>query len=286
MLRKYAEKAEKQFAIIEEKHAQLIEITEGEAEFENEEKWMAECEQDFVQVLLRVRRVVDRQSPLDNCTSTASVPTTPQSNPTSTVPTQPVITGTSQSSQSDPTATVPTQPVSTGTSQSSQSDPTATVPTQPVSTGTSQSSQSNPTTTVPTQPASTGTSQSSQSNPTTTVPTQPASTGTSPGPVPTVQQPTSQPSLSSAPRMERMKFPKFSGDIKDYKRFKKLFTHCTANLTEIECFYQLTESMSHARERNKIKGCINIERAWQVLDDCYSDNDKVVDRLLQDLNNL
>lgn len=64
MLRKYAEKAEKQFAIIEEKHAQLIEITEGETEFENEEKWMAECEQDFVQVLLRVRRVVDRQSPL------------------------------------------------------------------------------------------------------------------------------------------------------------------------------------------------------------------------------
>ncbi|KAJ8032361.1 hypothetical protein HOLleu_25872 [Holothuria leucospilota] len=265
MLQKYAEKAEKQFAIIEEKHAQLIEITEGETEFENEEKWMAECEQDFVQVLLRVRRVVDRQSPLDNCTSNASVPTTPQSNPTSTVP---------------------TQPVSTGTSQSSQSDPTATVPTQPVSTGTPQSSQSNPTTTVPTQPASTGTSQSSQSNPTTTVPTQPASTGTSPGPVPTVQQPTSQPSLSSAPRMERMKFPKFSGDIKDYKRFKKLFTHCTANLTEIECFYQLTESMSHAPERNKIKGCINIERAWQVLDDCYGDNDKVVDRLLQDLNNL
>lgn len=44
--------------------------------------------------------------------------------------------------------------------------------------------------------------------------------------------------------------------------------------------------MSHARERNKIKGCINIERAWQVRDDCYGDNDKVVDRLLQDLNNL
>ncbi|KAJ8046115.1 hypothetical protein HOLleu_09301 [Holothuria leucospilota] len=43
MLQKYAEKAEKQFAIIEEKHAQLIEITEGETEFENEEKWMAEC---------------------------------------------------------------------------------------------------------------------------------------------------------------------------------------------------------------------------------------------------
>ncbi|KAJ8039724.1 hypothetical protein HOLleu_13819 [Holothuria leucospilota] len=87
--------------------------------------------------------------------------------------------------------------------------------------------------------------------------------------------------------MERMKSPKFGRDIEDYKRFKKLFTHCLANLTEIECFYQLTDSMSHARERNKIKGCINIERAWQVLDDCYGANDKVVDRLLlQDLNNL
>lgn len=137
MLQKYAEKAETQFAGIEEKHAQLIEIIEGETEFENEEKWMAECELDFGQVLLRVRRVVDRQSPLDNYTSTASPPTTPQSNPTTTVPTQSVST-----------------------------------------------------------------------------------LGTSPNTTPIVQQPTSQPTLSSAPKMERMKFPKFSRDIRDHKGSK------------------------------------------------------------------
>ena len=73
--------------------------------------------------------------------------------------------------------------------------------------------------------------------------------------------------------MARMKFPVFSGDLKDYKRFRDLFIHCSTGLTEIECFYQLTESMSNARERDKIRGCINTERAWQVLDECYGDQD-------------
>ncbi len=44
--------------------------------------------------------------------------------------------------------------------------------------------------------------------------------------------------------------------------------------------------MSNARERDKIKGRINTERAWQVLDECYGDQDKVVDSLLKDLDNL
>ena len=83
-----------------------------------------------------------------------------------------------------------------------------------------------------------------------------------------------------------MKFPTFSGDIKDYKRFKEMFLHCTSGISEIESFYQLTASMINTKEKDKIKGCINIDRAWQVLDDCYGDEDKLVDSLLRELENL
>ncbi|XP_072170561.1 uncharacterized protein [Diadema setosum] len=86
--------------------------------------------------------------------------------------------------------------------------------------------------------------------------------------------------------MQKMKFPTFNGDIKDYQRFRTLFQHCAADLTEIECFYQLTQAMINARERNMIKGCINVQRAWQVLDEKYGDQDRVVDSLLRDLENL
>lgn len=37
---------------------------------------------------------------------------------------------------------------------------------------------------------------------------------------------------------------------------------------------------------NHVKGCINVERAWQVLDECYGDDDRMVDSLLKDLDNL
>ncbi|XP_071509981.1 uncharacterized protein [Diadema antillarum] len=91
---------------------------------------------------------------------------------------------------------------------------------------------------------------------------------------------------SCTPKMQKMKFPTFNGDIKDYQRFRTLFQHCAADLTEIECFYQLTQAMINARERNMIKGCINVQRAWQVLDEKYGDQDRVVDSLLRDLENL
>ena len=86
--------------------------------------------------------------------------------------------------------------------------------------------------------------------------------------------------------MQKMRFPTFNGDIKEYQRFRTLFKHCAADLTEIEYFYQLTQSMINSRERNMIKGCINVQRAWQVLDQKYGDQDRVVDSLLQDLENL
>nr|XP_054771582.1 uncharacterized protein LOC129279496 [Lytechinus pictus] len=100
----------------------------------------------------------------------------------------------------------------------------------------------------------------------------------------TLSQPRVAP--SSTPKMARMKFPTFSGDLKDYRRFKELFVHCAGGLTEIECFYQLTESMINNRERNMIKGCVSVARAWEILDEYYGDPDKVVDSLLKELDDL
>ena len=64
-----------------------------------------------------------------------------------------------------------------------------------------------------------------------------------------------------------MRFPTFNGDLKDYKRFKEMFIHCSEGMPEIERFNQLIESMSHDSEKCKIKGCVSLERAWDVLDD-------------------
>ncbi|XP_072019604.1 uncharacterized protein [Amphiura filiformis] len=91
---------------------------------------------------------------------------------------------------------------------------------------------------------------------------------------------------SSTPRMTRMQFPTFNGDLKEYRRFKEMFTHCTTGMSELHCFYQLRQSMVNTTEKNKIKGCINLERAWQELDECYGDQDKLVDSLLTELENL
>ena len=96
----------------------------------------------------------------------------------------------------------------------------------------------------------------------------------------------SQQSPSCAPRMARMKFPTFNGDIKDYQRFKDLFKHCTKDLSEIECFFQLVESMVNQKERNMVKSCSDVDRAWQILDARFGDRDRVVDSLLQDLDAL
>lgn len=95
-----------------------------------------------------------------------------------------------------------------------------------------------------------------------------------------------RPSASCTPKMARMKYPTFNGNIRDYERFKALFNHCAAELTEIECFYQLTEAMVNSRERDMIKGCINVKRAWEILDEYFGDRDRVVDSLMKDLEGL
>lgn len=91
---------------------------------------------------------------------------------------------------------------------------------------------------------------------------------------------------SPAAKMARMKFPVFSGDVRDYRRFKELFIHCTEGLSEIECHFQLTESMSRKYERDMVKSCINTQRAWEILDESFGDQDKVIDAILNDIDNL
>ena len=55
--------------------------------------------------------------------------------------------------------------------------------------------------------------------------------------------------------MQKLKFPTFSGDIRDYKQFKELFIHFTKHLDQTECLYQLVESMQRPAERKKVKPC-------------------------------
>ena len=94
--------------------------------------------------------------------------------------------------------------------------------------------------------------------------------------------------ISPAPtaHMQKLKFPTFSGDIRDYKRFRELFIHFANHLTPTECLYQLVECMQRPAERNKIKPCTNYHRAWQILDEHYGDDDRLVDILLRDVENL
>ena len=86
--------------------------------------------------------------------------------------------------------------------------------------------------------------------------------------------------------MQKLKFPTFSGDIRDYKQFKELFIHFTKHLDQTECLYQLVESMQRPAERKKIKPCTSIYQAWQILDESYGDDDRLVDILLCDIENL
>lgn len=87
-------------------------------------------------------------------------------------------------------------------------------------------------------------------------------------------------------RMEKLKFPKFSGDMRDYRRFKENFEHFSKHLDEKERFYQLIESMEKNTEKRKIKGCLDIKRAWEILDESYGDNDRLLELLLNDLEQL
>ena len=80
------------------------------------------------------------------------------------------------------------------------------------------------------------------------------------------------------------KFPTFSGDMRDYKRFKELFLHFPKHLTERERFYQLVESME--RESEIRKSCKDIARAWEILDEKFNDTDHLLETCLSDLENL
>ena len=68
-------------------------------------------------------------------------------------------------------------------------------------------------------------------------------------------------------RTAKIKFPTFSGDLRDYKRFKEQFLHYSKSLGETECFHQLVESMERKREKNKIKNCVDVKRAWEILNE-------------------
>ena len=68
---------------------------------------------------------------------------------------------------------------------------------------------------------------------------------------------TSAPDLNntSQTRMAKLKFPTFSGDLRDYKRFKELFSHFSRHLGAEVQLYQLVESMERNTEKRKIKAC-------------------------------
>lgn len=89
-----------------------------------------------------------------------------------------------------------------------------------------------------------------------------------------------------ASRMAKLKFPTFSGDLRDYKRFKQQFRYFTADLKPIEQLYQLIESMEKQREKNKIKNCMSIDKAWPILDQEYGDDDRLIDTLIADLDRI
>ena len=89
-----------------------------------------------------------------------------------------------------------------------------------------------------------------------------------------------------AAHMQKLTFPTFSEDIRDDKQFKELFIHFTKHLDQTECLYQLVDSMQRPAERKKIKPCTSIYRARQILDESYGDDDRLVDILLCDIENL
>ncbi|XP_063971215.1 uncharacterized protein LOC135157940 [Lytechinus pictus] len=183
LLKQYIDKAEEQFARVEETHAELVQVIENDVEFEAEETWMVNCEADFVQKINDGRKILSKQL----------------------------------------------SPSSINQASNQQS------------------------TTPPSSPAPTSRNQSAG---------------------------------ACAPRMARLKFPTFNGDIREYQRFKEMFQHCTKELSEIECFFQLSESMMSHKERNLVKSCSSVARAWEMLEQRFDDKDRVVDRLLQDLDSL
>ncbi|MCG8432222.1 MAG: hypothetical protein MJA29_13770, partial [Candidatus Omnitrophica bacterium] len=105
-----------------------------------------------------------------------------------------------------------------------------------------------------------------------------------PPPKPTVATPAKSTGVSS--RMAKLKFPTFSGDIRDYRKFRDQFTYFTKTLEPDEQLYQLVESMERTREKQKIKNCMSITKAWSILDSEYGDKDRLIDILLSDLEKI
>ncbi|XP_064643562.1 uncharacterized protein LOC135497661 [Lineus longissimus] len=109
-----------------------------------------------------------------------------------------------------------------------------------------------------------------------------------PGPVPTttpflVPPP---PAKTMSSRMAKLKFPTFGGNIRDYRQFRQQFGSFTKDLEPNEKLYQLVESMDRPREKQKIKNCTSIDRAWSILDKEYGDKDRLVDTLISDLEKI
>ena len=94
------------------------------------------------------------------------------------------------------------------------------------------------------------------------------------------------PGCSVSSRMAKLKFPTFSGDIRDYRKFRDQFIYFSKTLEPGEQLYQLVESMERLREKQKIKNCLTIGRAWSILDGEYGDKDRLIDILLSDLEKI
>lgn len=55
IVKEYMARAQQQFAKVEEKHGELMEMIQDEQEFENEARWMSDCEEEYVRVLLNAK---------------------------------------------------------------------------------------------------------------------------------------------------------------------------------------------------------------------------------------
>jgi hypothetical protein len=95
--------------------------------------------------------------------------------------------------------------------------------------------------------------------------------------------PTGKTTAPTSAHMAKLKFPTFSGDLRDYKRFKEQFSYFSRDLPRTEQLNQLMESMEKSREKNKIKNSLSVGKAWDILDQEYGDEDRLVDTLINDL---
>ena len=103
-------------------------------------------------------------------------------------------------------------------------------------------------------------------------------------PVAPAPAPPSHPTFNS--RLAKLKFPTFSGDIRDYSNFKGQFEYFAKDLPAQEKLYQLTESMEKPRDKAKVKHCLDLSTAWSILDTEFGDNDRLIDVLIADIQQI